>query len=179
LITSDGEYINKREQKSIQERPSNVIEGVGYGLKSTFKGIASGVVGVFEKPVEGAQKDGVKGFMKGAYKGLSGLVVKPVSGALDFFSKTTEGIKNNVSMQKEKKVKRIRMIRPFYGRMQLIKGYNEFHAEVIHHLLKIEKGRYKNLNFIDAILHNEIGERRQKVIILTEECFIVSISSLI
>jgi len=52
--------------------------------------------------------------MKGMYKGISGLVVKPVSGTLDFVSKTTEGIKNNVS-QKVKKAKRIRMIRPFYG----------------------------------------------------------------
>ena len=54
LITSDGEYINKREKNSIQDRPSNVIEGVGYGLKSTFKGIASGITGVVEKPISGA-----------------------------------------------------------------------------------------------------------------------------
>jgi vacuolar protein sorting-associated protein 13A/C len=53
--------------------------------------------------------------MKGTYKGLSGLIVKPVSGALDLFSKTSEGIKNNVNSAKEKKVKRIRYIRPFYG----------------------------------------------------------------
>jgi vacuolar protein sorting-associated protein 13A/C len=96
---------------------------VGYGLKSIFKGVKSGITGVVSKPIKGAQNDGVTGFMKGMYKGITGLVVKPASGALDFVSKTTEGIKNNVST-KEKKVKRIRMIRPFYGHMQLIKGYN-------------------------------------------------------
>jgi hypothetical protein len=41
-------------------------------------------------------------------------LITDVSGTLDFVSKTTEGIKNNVS-QKVKKAKRIRMIRPFYG----------------------------------------------------------------
>ena len=54
LITSDGEYINKRERNTIQDRPNNVIEGVGYGLKSTFKGIASGITGVVENPIKGA-----------------------------------------------------------------------------------------------------------------------------
>jgi len=111
--------------------------------------------------------------MKGMYKGITGLVVKPASGALDFVSKTTEGIKNNVST-KEKKVKRIRNIRPFYGHMQLIKGYNQLHAEIVYNMNKIDKGKYSFLNFVDAILYNEAGERRQKIIVLTEEYFIVN-----
>lgn len=41
-------------------------------------------------------------------------------------------------------------------------------------MIKIDKGKYAKLNFLDAILYNEAGERRQKVIILTEEYFIVS-----
>lgn len=99
LITNDGEFINQREQKNNQERPKNVFEGIGLGLKSTFKGVASGISGVVEKPREGAMKDGLKGFMKGTYKGLSGLVIKPISGALDLFSKTSEGIKNTAGPQ--------------------------------------------------------------------------------
>ena len=50
--------------------------------------------------MQGAQNDGVKGFMKGMYKGITGLVVKPASGALDFVSKTTEGITQTVAKQK-------------------------------------------------------------------------------
>ncbi len=46
LITSDGDFINKREKNAIQDRPSNVVEGVGYGLKSIFKGVKSGITGV-------------------------------------------------------------------------------------------------------------------------------------
>ena len=97
------------------DKPKNVLEGVGYGLKSTFTGIASGITGVDENPIAGAKKDGVTGFLKGTYRGLSGLVVKPVSGALDFFSKTSEGIKNTASSN-EKHVTKIRSMRPFYGK---------------------------------------------------------------
>lgn len=96
FITDDIDYINKREEDNL-DRPKNAIEGVGYGLKSTFTGIASGITGVFENPIKGAKKDGVKGFFVGTYKGMSGLVVKPLSGAIDFFSKTSEGIKNTAT----------------------------------------------------------------------------------
>ncbi len=77
FITDDTDYINKREEENL-DRPKNALEGVGYGLKSTFTGIASGVTGVFEHPIREAQKDGVKGFFLGTYKGISGLVVKPL-----------------------------------------------------------------------------------------------------
>lgn len=93
-----------------------MLEGVGYGLKSTFEGVASGITGVVSKPIQGAKKEGAKGFLKGTYKGLSGFVVKPISGAFDFFSKTTEGIKNTVSDDSRMNVKQIRMMRAFYGR---------------------------------------------------------------
>ena len=112
--------------------------------------------------------------MRGTYKGLSGLLVKPVSGALDLLSKTSEGIKNNVNSAKEKKVKRIRYIRPFYGKMQLIKGYNDLHSQVLHKLQKVERKRFTILNFLDAIIYSELGERKQKIVIFTEELVLVS-----
>lgn len=96
FITDDMDFINKREEDNM-DKPKNVLEGVGYGLKSTFTGIASGITGVIENPYAGAKKEGMTGFLKGTYKGVSGLVVKPISGALDFFSKTSEGIKNTAS----------------------------------------------------------------------------------
>jgi vacuolar protein sorting-associated protein 13A/C len=122
FITDDTEYINKREEGNL-DRPKNALEGLGYGLMSTFTGVTSGITGVFENPIKGAKKDGVKGFFVGTYKGMSGLVVKPLSGALDFFSKTSEGIKNTASSG-EVVVSKIRIIRPFYGKLQLIKSYD-------------------------------------------------------
>lgn len=114
FFTDDAEYINKREVDNI-DKPKNALEGVGFGLKSTFTGIASGLSGVVEKPIQGSKKDGVKGFFTGTYKGMSGLIVKPISGVFDFFSKTTEGIKNTAATSKVATTK-IRIFRPFYGK---------------------------------------------------------------
>jgi len=58
----------------------------------------------------------MKGFMKGTYKGVSGLIVKPISGTLDFFSKTSEGIKNTAATT-QKQILKIRVMRPFYGKL--------------------------------------------------------------
>ena len=149
FITDDTDYINKREEENL-DKPRNAFEGVGYGTMSIFKGIASGITGVFENPIKGAQKDGVKGFFVGGYKGVSGLVVKPISGTLDFFSKTSEGIKNTAGPT-ELKVSKIRILRPFYGKQQLIKCYEYTHALITQHLRKINRGKYKNDRFIDAI----------------------------
>lgn len=66
-------------------------------------------------------------------------------------------------------------MRPFYGKLQLIRAYNPMHAEVKLMMDKIDKGRYQSQTFLDAILYNELGERKQKVIFLSEESFIVSI----
>ena len=43
-------------------------------------------------------------------------------------------------------------------------------------LNKVDKGRYQTLTFLDAFLYTDLGERKQKVIILTDELLIVSIS---
>jgi vacuolar protein sorting-associated protein 13A/C len=110
--------------------------------------------------------------MKGTYKGISGLVIKPISGSLDLISKTSEGIKNTAG-PKQKKVKKIRFMRPFYGKLQLIRYYNAVHAEVKLILDKIDKGAYQQQTFLDAILYNELGEKKQKVIVLSEEAFMV------
>ena len=53
FFTDDTYYINKREEENL-DKPKNVIDGVGLGIKSTLTGIASGITGVFENPIKGA-----------------------------------------------------------------------------------------------------------------------------
>lgn len=169
FITDDMEFINKREEDNM-DKPKNVLEGLGYGLKSTFTGIASGITGVVENPYAGAKKDGVTGFLKGTYKGVSGLVVKPISGALDFFSKTSEGIKNTASSN-DKQVAKIRLMRPFYGKQQLIKIYDEFHAIVVQHLLKLSRGIYSKDHFVDALHY--ASPKESFILVLTDEHLLI------
>lgn len=54
----------------------------------------------------------------------------PLSGAIDFLSKTSEGIKNVVSSG-DKEVPKIRIVRPFYGIIQQVKTYDDFHAYIV------------------------------------------------
>jgi vacuolar protein sorting-associated protein 13A/C len=63
------------------------MKGLGVGF---FKGIT----GVIEQPVMGGMRGGAEGFVKGVGRGVVGVVIKPVVSVLDFFNKTTEGIRN-------------------------------------------------------------------------------------
>ena len=113
-ISQDEKYINDMEKKKITERPTNFIEGFGYGISSMASGVCAGVKDVFVKPVEGAQKDNISGFGKGILQGFGGLVSKPISGFFDLVSKTSEGIKNTIA-QDDSELKVERKPRAFYG----------------------------------------------------------------
>jgi vacuolar protein sorting-associated protein 13A/C len=60
---------------------------------SAAKSFGSGITGIVRMPVKGAIRKGLPGFIRGTFDGVAGLIAKPVSGTLDFFSKTSEGIK--------------------------------------------------------------------------------------
>ena len=53
FLADDPEFINQREEDNL-EKPHNPIEGLGFGIKSTMTGVASGLTGVFESPIQGA-----------------------------------------------------------------------------------------------------------------------------
>ena len=68
-------------------------------------------MGVFLKPVEMMNKEGLLGAFKGAMIGVSGLVTKPITGVLDATSKTT-GIISNIATKKEERPNTLRMRPP-------------------------------------------------------------------
>lgn len=79
----------------MRKRPKNILQGLDLGIRSALGSVKSGIAGVVIQPMEESKNGGgIIGFLKGTAKGLTGLVVKPISGTLDFFSLTTEGIKN-------------------------------------------------------------------------------------
>ena len=51
--------------------------------------------GVITTPVNEVKQKGAIGLLTGTVKGVSGLVAKPAIGVLDFFSESTNGIKNS------------------------------------------------------------------------------------
>lgn len=97
-------------------------------------------------------------------------MIMPLSGTLDFLSKTSEGIKNMVSSN-DREVSKIRILRPFYGKSQSIKIYDDFHAYIYQHLIRINREKYAKDRFLDTLYYDD-GQIK-KVIILTEEHFLV------
>ncbi len=90
------------------------------------------------QPIENAKKEGALGFFKGAAKGLAGLVIKPVTGIIDFASKTTEGIKNNVLIFEDKPNEtRMRHPRVFYTECFILKEYSQRDSQLYSILKKM------------------------------------------
>lgn len=64
--------------------------------------------------------------------GLAGLVAKPVSGVVDLVSKTTQGMEAHVTgiPDCQQNIQRIRLPRPFYRELNIVRDYNNLHAQV-------------------------------------------------
>jgi vacuolar protein sorting-associated protein 13A/C len=123
-----------------------------FGFKNAMHSFGSGITGVITQPIEESKKGGVLGFFKGTAKGMAGLVVKPVSGTLDFFSMTTEGIKNTSKNEEELALdRRLRLPRAFYEKEKIIREYDEFHAFLINLVPKL-KNEISCDCFFDACL---------------------------
>ena len=93
-MSFDPAYLRARELAQQRERPRNVGDGLVLGAKNLGKGLVQGLAGVVAQPVSGGLRAGTEGFLKGVGRGVLGAVVKPVVGVMDFFSKTTEGVRN-------------------------------------------------------------------------------------
>jgi len=95
MLSFDKEYIHEKEIKDFKIKPKGVVQGLGMGAKALGTSIMSGAKGIVAKPMQGAKQTGLTGFITGTFHGVCGAVVKPVAGAVDFFSKTTQGIENH------------------------------------------------------------------------------------
>ena len=172
VFTGDQEFIYEREGQLMSEKPKNIVEGVGYGVKRALKSVQSAAFGVVTQPIKGAKQNGFKGFAKGALRGVTGLVIKPAAGGFDFFSKTADGIKYSLKIFDEKNNdERIRWPRPFYDNELKIKPYDSIDSYVLLYLNKIyHKDKLKD-PFIDSLILNE--KDRRKILVFTTRHFMM------
>jgi hypothetical protein len=95
-----------------------------------------------------------------------GLVVKPISGTLDFFSLTTEGIRNTSRKDEELEVdKRLRLPRPFYEQEMVIRDYDESHALWVNTVPNLNR-EIGSKYFYDAVMIDQ-SEFGLQVLFLT------------
>jgi len=157
LLSYDKDYLAKREERLLTEKPKNFVEGLGYGFQTTFDSFYSAVSGPVVRPYKEVAKGGMQRLPYGIYSGMSGLVFKPLSGGLDLFGKTSEGIKNTVKMFESKIFKdRERLPRTLYGNHQMIKSYSDSDSYiVVKILINIKEKKFRKDHYIETIKFKE------------------------
>jgi len=96
-LTFDEDY---QRQRAItrKRKAQHVGQGLAYGAMDLGIGLYKGVTGVVMEPIKGGMRGGALGAAKGIGRGIAGLVLKPTIGAIDFVSRTAEGIKNTTKI---------------------------------------------------------------------------------
>ncbi|KAF9111925.1 hypothetical protein BGX27_004234 [Mortierella sp. AM989] len=96
--TMDKSFQERRRMDHQRNTPKHALSGLSQGATSFAQGLVSGVTGIVEQPLSGAQSGGVEGFFKGVGKGLVGAVTKPLVGVFDFTTNVTSGIRNTTTV---------------------------------------------------------------------------------
>jgi vacuolar protein sorting-associated protein 13A/C len=120
-LTMDKRYMFER-QKLKSAQVNKDMGTMTLGLKQLGFSLKDSVTGIFTKPVELTEKEGILGAIKGSFIGISGLITKPITGLFDFASTLTGGARK--AMDKTNltpSTVRVRNPRAFYGTNSYIK----------------------------------------------------------
>lgn len=91
VISLDEDH-QKVKDRVARQHPTNVVYGMGQGVRECARGFWEGASGLVTLPVRGVQRHGAVGFFSGVGKSVLGLPLKPIGGVFDLFSKTFEGL---------------------------------------------------------------------------------------
>ncbi|KOO28183.1 vacuolar protein sorting-associated protein vps13 [Chrysochromulina tobinii] len=167
-LTRDSQYLEKRSAGNsavLRQGPGpskrSVAEGALHGADTIVSGLARGVSGFFNKPLEGAKRDGLEGLVKGLGAGALGLVVMPVVSVTDAVHDAFEHNATDARQNTGVFAQRVRMPRAlgFSGELSTFSRYD---AEVQQQLWLVTKtgaalNRRSNLS---AATLKELGNGR-------------------
>ncbi|RUP47466.1 hypothetical protein BC936DRAFT_145703 [Jimgerdemannia flammicorona] len=145
--TLDKAYQDRRRLNMARNKPKHAIYGVTQGVNSFGNSIASGVVGLVKRPIEGVEKEGIGGLFSGLGKGVVGLVTKPVVGVFDLASNVTEGIRNTTTVFDANDIDRVRLPR-YVGRDGILRPYAQREALGQRWLKDLNNGKYFTDDYI-------------------------------
>lgn len=134
-LTFDEEYVARQRKLRREKKIGGLHDGVVEAGKSLTQGV-EGLLDVFTKPVEGAQKGGVGGFFTGLGKGVVGTFVKPISGvgraASDLGSGLAASVGPDSASQKRRRMRpRWRQPRLLFSQVGIVRPWDELHAELL------------------------------------------------
>merc|ERR1719469_151405 len=61
LVSKDKDYMRRREDRMIIEKPQHFVDGFGYGANSLIQSLKSGVTGIITRPYVEIRRRGVRG----------------------------------------------------------------------------------------------------------------------
>ncbi|KAF8984234.1 hypothetical protein BGZ46_008534 [Entomortierella lignicola] len=138
--TMDKSFQERRRMDNQRNAPKHALSGLSQGASSLAQGLMSGVTGIVEQPLAGAQTGGVEGFFVGVGKGLVGAVTKPLVGVFDFTTNVTSGIRNTTTVfDRDMKRKRTPRHVPKNGILTL---YDPSKALGQYWLKQVDSGRF-------------------------------------
>ncbi|KAF9963917.1 hypothetical protein BGZ65_006327 [Modicella reniformis] len=144
--TMDKSFQERRRLGTQRNAPKHALSGLSQGANSLAVGLVSGVTGIVEQPLAGAQKDGVEGFFKGLGKGMVGVVTKPLVGVFDFTTNVTSGIRNTTTVF-DRELTRRRTPR-YVPKNGILTPYNKEEALGQSWLKQVDNGRYFHDDYI-------------------------------
>mmetsp|Transcript_31579 Transcript_31579/g.54701 ORF Transcript_31579/g.54701 Transcript_31579/m.54701 type:complete len:2374 (-) Transcript_31579:14-7135(-) len=149
---------------SDMEKKESIMQGVKGGVMD----MASGVKGLFSKPIKGAKKSGVKGFFKGIGTGVIGAVSSPVAAVLRVGGSVAKTIAEGGDSIKETKVVvergHVRLER-YIGSSKIIEAYDKELAEAQHLLKKSQRFASESIQLCQNY--------REATVILTDQHFLL------
>lgn len=144
-LTLDKEYQKERTRIKSQEA-NKVMNNMNVGTNRLGFAMKDSISGVFTRPVEMTEKQGLMGAIKGSFIGFGGLILKPVTGLFDFVSSGAEDAAAKINPNPlSAPVSRIRNPRAFYGETSSIKLYNDPDAEIYNMLENKSRNKYDKL----------------------------------
>ncbi len=156
-------------------KPDNILTGTWAGIKGGALELASGISGIFTKPYEGVQKEGVAGLFKGIGKGLLGAVTSPVTAALKIGTSITQGIEGTVikigkgGISQQGRIRFPRYITP----ENIVVAYDDSLSEARLILNSINEKKYSGENILlFEVLPQKIAGK-EPMVIITEKRLLV------
>ena len=104
-LSTDENYSKTRQQM----RNNSDNYGWASGLVSFSHSVIGGISGVYSNPSRGYREGGAWGFMKGVGTGLVGAFTKPISGALDLVSAASKSIAETTGSKTNKTEPKIKL----------------------------------------------------------------------
>ena len=164
-LDSDDQY--KRARQRMRNSGGDFFSGMG----SFANSIMGGIAGVYQNPAKGYSETGAWGFVRGLGTGLVGVFSRPISGALDLVAMASGSIARATGAE-HKQIKRREVLaeNPFICRDYCRMKYFWFALRRNEHCIR----HFPNIQVVKRVIHTKKSKKpREEVYKARLKCSVV------